>query len=238
MNNRLNHLAAIATILALLIALLALIRDVFDIRFNPSSPPPTAILSPPQSITASSTTENNIENTPTLPSSDLKESLTQSSSNNDEKDNQKSFFESGIFGFINEYNENHQKKYNEMVPFGYTQFDLAKWAYDDSNIHLWYGLGFVLFVLRFCCAIILALLEFLPGAALAMAGGIGATFGVTARNVYLAFLSFITITIAFVLLSRPFVKFTLICGGIFITTIFLVFLINIFEVFLLNSLGH
>ena len=41
----------------------------------------------------------------------------------------------------------------------YKPYGLSKWAYDDSTIEKWYGIGFVWFLLRLVFAVVLALLD-------------------------------------------------------------------------------
>ncbi|MBI4771454.1 MAG: hypothetical protein HY784_13860 [Chloroflexi bacterium] len=74
-------------------------------------------------------------------------------------------------------------------PLGYHPFALAKWAYDDSTIGQWYGLGFLWFLLRFVLAVLLGLLDLVLIVVLGVGVLLHSLLGVTARNVYFGFLA-------------------------------------------------
>jgi len=75
----------------------------------------------------------------------------------------------------------------QTLPIGYHAWSLTRWAYDDSTIDKWYGVGFVAFLMRLIIATLLAIIDF----ALVIAfffGGIFYLFSETARNVCYGFL--------------------------------------------------
>jgi hypothetical protein len=66
----------------------------------------------------------------------------------------------------------------------YAPFSLTKWAYDDSTISKWYGVGFVWFLLRLALAVFLLIFVDLPLTVVFVTAGTAyVLFGVTGRNV-------------------------------------------------------
>ena len=78
----------------------------------------------------------------------------------------------------------------------YKPYDLSKWAYSDSTINKWYGVGFVWFLLRLVLAIILALVDTVLTAGFLL-GQLGfILFGPTGRDVIYGLMVLIAIVAA------------------------------------------
>jgi len=68
--------------------------------------------------------------------------------------------------------------------FFYSPFSLTRWAYDDSTISSWYGLGFAWFLVRLAAAIILLFVGDMPLTVLfVITGASYLLFGPTGRNI-------------------------------------------------------
>lgn len=65
----------------------------------------------------------------------------------------------------------------------YSPFGLTRWAYDDSTIDRWYGLGFVWFLVRLALAIVLMFVDIVLTFVFLVAGAAYLLFGTTGRNV-------------------------------------------------------
>lgn len=65
----------------------------------------------------------------------------------------------------------------------YTPMSLSRWAYDDSTIGSWFGLGFVWFLLRLVLAIILGVVDVLLTIGCFLAAVAFLFLGPTARNI-------------------------------------------------------
>jgi hypothetical protein len=70
----------------------------------------------------------------------------------------------------------------------YHPYGLAKWAYGDSTIEKWYGIGFVWFLLRLVFSIFLALLDTLLTIGFLLGQLAFMAFGPTGRDVIYGFL--------------------------------------------------
>lgn len=75
---------------------------------------------------------------------------------------------------------NWQAHWRESI---YSPFAFFSWAYDDSTMGKWYGLGFVWFLLRLILALLLLLPDLVLTAVFAAAGIGYALLGETARNI-------------------------------------------------------
>lgn len=67
----------------------------------------------------------------------------------------------------------------------YEPFAFSRWAYDDSTLGRWYGVGFGWFLLRLVLALVLSIFDVLLTALFLLAGVCDVLFGETARNVVL-----------------------------------------------------
>jgi hypothetical protein len=94
------------------------------------------------------------------------------------------------------------RAYWEWSP--YHPFGLSRWAYDDSAMSKWYGVGFVWFLVRLCVAILLGLVDLVLTLVFLVAGVFDVLVGETARNI--AFGVFALIGVWLVLRSRPYLK--------------------------------
>jgi hypothetical protein len=65
----------------------------------------------------------------------------------------------------------------------YTPFAFARWAYSDSTISRWYGLGFVWFLLRLAFAVVLAFLDAFLSLVFLLAQALFLFFGATGANI-------------------------------------------------------
>lgn len=65
----------------------------------------------------------------------------------------------------------------------YTPFDLFNWAYDDSTMTKWYGVGFAWFLLRLVAALILLIPDLLLSLLVLVAGLAYVLIGTTGRNI-------------------------------------------------------
>jgi len=65
----------------------------------------------------------------------------------------------------------------------YKPFALSSWAYDDSTVTKWYGLGFAWFLLRLLLALILLIPDVLITIVVVLAGIADTFFGATVRNI-------------------------------------------------------
>jgi hypothetical protein len=68
-------------------------------------------------------------------------------------------------------------------PSIYKPFMLSKWAYDDSTIDKWYGLGFVWFLIRLALALLLAIADIILSLIFLLAQLAYLFFGPTGRNI-------------------------------------------------------
>lgn len=80
-------------------------------------------------------------------------------------------------------------------PLCYQPFALSAWAYDDSTVSKWYGLGFLLFVVRLFIAIVLLIFDLIITIALGIGVLIDSTLGTTVRNIYYGLLSIVLLII-------------------------------------------
>jgi hypothetical protein len=78
-------------------------------------------------------------------------------------------------------------------PLGYHPFAFTEWAYDDSTIDKWYGLGFLWFCLRLILAAIFAFVDLIIILILGIGVVLHSVFGVTVRNIYFGLLGIIGI---------------------------------------------
>lgn len=84
------------------------------------------------------------------------------------------------------------------LPFGYEPGMLTQWAYDDSTIKKWYGLGFLWFLTRLMLAAILFVVElYVYLLLMIIVDLIYIPFGETARNVSIGYCSIGHISVAF-----------------------------------------
>lgn len=65
----------------------------------------------------------------------------------------------------------------------YHPFALARWAYDDSTIGRWWGVGFVWFMLRLVATLLLAVVDVLLSVVFVVAQLIYLAAGSTGRNI-------------------------------------------------------
>ncbi|MFG1756312.1 hypothetical protein [Micromonospora echinofusca] len=65
----------------------------------------------------------------------------------------------------------------------YTPFVLTRWAYDDSTIDKWYGLGFIWFLIRLALALVLLIVDLVLSSIFLVAQIAYLIFGATGRNV-------------------------------------------------------
>lgn len=65
----------------------------------------------------------------------------------------------------------------------YTPLDLFNWAYDDSTMTKWYGIGFAWFLLRLVAALILLIPDLLLSLLVLVAGVAYVLIGTAARNI-------------------------------------------------------
>jgi hypothetical protein len=65
----------------------------------------------------------------------------------------------------------------------YSPMSLSRWAYDDSTMTSWFGLGFVWFLVRLALAIVLGVIDLLLTVACTLAAVAFVFFGPTARNI-------------------------------------------------------
>lgn len=84
----------------------------------------------------------------------------------------------------------------------YKPYGLAKWAYSDSTIEQWYGVGFVWFLLRLVFAIILALLDTLLTLGFLLGQLAFIAFGPTGRDVIYGLLVLGVMVIGIASMSR------------------------------------
>ncbi len=71
----------------------------------------------------------------------------------------------------------------------YRPFALATWAYDDSTIDQWYGLGFLWFLGRLVLAIVLLPVDLILIVILGIGAALQRLLGETARNIYFGLLA-------------------------------------------------
>ncbi|MGW0479976.1 hypothetical protein [Nonomuraea sp. NPDC003214] len=65
----------------------------------------------------------------------------------------------------------------------YTPMSLSRWAYDDSTIDQWFGLGFVLFLVRLALALVLGVADLVLTAGCFLAAVAFVVAGPTGRNI-------------------------------------------------------
>jgi hypothetical protein len=65
----------------------------------------------------------------------------------------------------------------------YSPFALSRWAYDDSTIDRWFGIGFIWFLIRLALAIFLGLIDVILLVACFLAALAAMLFGDVARNI-------------------------------------------------------
>ncbi|MFB4281572.1 MULTISPECIES: hypothetical protein [unclassified Nonomuraea] len=65
----------------------------------------------------------------------------------------------------------------------YSPMALSRWAYDDSTMTSWFGLGFLWFLVRLALAIVLGLVDLLLTVGCTMAAAAFVLFGPTGRNI-------------------------------------------------------
>ena len=72
---------------------------------------------------------------------------------------------------------------------------LVRWAYDDSTISKWYGLGFVWFLIRFALMLLLLIPDLLLTLVYLLAGGAFLFFGSTGQNVVYGLAALLTLLV-------------------------------------------
>lgn len=87
----------------------------------------------------------------------------------------------------------------QPFPFGYQPFMLTQWAYDDSTIAKWYGLGFLWFLVRLILTIVCVVIDIVITLGLGLFVLIASLFGTTVRNIVLGLV--VLVVIAFVFLG-------------------------------------
>jgi hypothetical protein len=70
----------------------------------------------------------------------------------------------------------------------YKPFALSKWAYDDSTIEKWFGVGFILFLLRLILAVVLGLVDLILTMGFLVGQLAFLVFGPTGRDVVYGFM--------------------------------------------------
>lgn len=82
----------------------------------------------------------------------------------------------------------------QPFPLGYHPFAFTTWAYDDSTISEWYGLGFLWFIIRLVLAFIMLLLDLIVIFFLGIGVILHSIFGITVRNIYFGLLGLFIIS--------------------------------------------
>ncbi|WP_141703867.1 hypothetical protein [Planobispora rosea] len=79
----------------------------------------------------------------------------------------------------------------------YTPFALSRWAYDDSTISSWFGLGFLWFLIRLVVALILGLVDLVLTVACVVAAIAFVLFGTTGQNIVYGLEALLVLLVAF-----------------------------------------